>query len=411
MIPTVCLSLADTTGGAIRLMANPSSRKSFSDAMALTTSSAVASNGQRVRKISTVVTPTQLQFQPPQRKHRSFSGLSYLSAANDRLPFRKISPNALFAHTETPDLTEEVRRKHSISRPNAQGADSNQKAVTPPGNNQPVELAFLSYEHKHHGDTDRTPLIVHHSLVGNKDNFKNYCKEFNHVTRRKVISLDARNHGDSPHVHEMSHELMAMDVKHLMKQQKLEKVSFMGHNMGGHVGMILALTEPALIDRLVIVDTSPVANEAIRARWTSIQQACRVLKEYEATLKQITGFQRRSIAYTIIGKALPDSRDRALLLSNLHTTEEGPLWKINIESIITHPELSEIRPFPEGAVFEGKTLFITGEHSKNLTKSDEPAILRRFPNAEFRYIENSDHWFHVEKHSEFMEIVVPFLQV
>ena len=33
---------------------------------------------------------------------------------------------------------------------------------------------------------------------------------------------------------------------------------FPGHSMGGRVGMILALTHPGLIDKLVVVDATPV---------------------------------------------------------------------------------------------------------------------------------------------------------
>ena len=38
---------------------------------------------------------------------------------------------------------------------------------------------------------------------------------------------------------------------------KMEKVSFMGQTMGGRVGMILALTQPQLFDKLICVDSTP----------------------------------------------------------------------------------------------------------------------------------------------------------
>ena len=40
-------------------------------------------------------------------------------------------------------------------------------------------------------------------------------------------------------------------------QMKMEKVSFMGQTMGGRVGMILALTQPHLFDKLICVDSTP----------------------------------------------------------------------------------------------------------------------------------------------------------
>ena len=62
----------------------------------------------------------------------------------------------------------------------------------------PVELAYKTYEVKN-GKPDKSPLVIHHSLLGSKKNWKKVAKEIHHVTKRTVVSVDARNHGDSPH--------------------------------------------------------------------------------------------------------------------------------------------------------------------------------------------------------------------
>ena len=74
---------------------------------------------------------------------------------------------------------------------------------------------------------------------------------------RKVINVDARNHGESPHTKEMSLPLMTKDIFHLMRQCNFKdqlsngrKFSFMGHHMGGRIGMLLALTEPYKVRNL-----------------------------------------------------------------------------------------------------------------------------------------------------------------
>ena len=76
---------------------------------------------------------------------------------------------------------------------------------------------------------------------------------------RKVINVDARNHGESPHTKEMSLPLMTKDIFHLMKQCNFKdqlsggrKFSFMGHHMGGRIGMLLALTQPYKVRNLDI---------------------------------------------------------------------------------------------------------------------------------------------------------------
>lgn len=57
----------------------------------------------------------------------------------------------------------------------------------------------------------------------------------------KVITVDARNHGDSPHTLEQSYPLMAEDVKFLMEDLGVEKASLIGHSMGGRAMMYLAV--------------------------------------------------------------------------------------------------------------------------------------------------------------------------
>ena len=64
----------------------------------------------------------------------------------------------------------------------------------------PVELAYKTYEMRNGKQPlAKSPLVIHHSLLGSKKNWKKVAKEIHHVTKRTVVSVDARNHGDSPH--------------------------------------------------------------------------------------------------------------------------------------------------------------------------------------------------------------------
>lgn len=58
----------------------------------------------------------------------------------------------------------------------------------------------------------------------------------------KIITVDARNHGDSPHVANQTYQLMAEDIKFLMKDLGVNKASLIGHSMGGRAVMYLAVT-------------------------------------------------------------------------------------------------------------------------------------------------------------------------
>ena len=57
----------------------------------------------------------------------------------------------------------------------------------------------------------------------------------------KVYVLDIRNHGDSPHVSEMTFDLMARDTVHFLKERDIESTVLIGHSLGGALAMYTTL--------------------------------------------------------------------------------------------------------------------------------------------------------------------------
>ena len=76
----------------------------------------------------------------------------------------------------------------------------------------------------------------------------------------QVITLDARNHGDSPHINEMSTKLMSSDVISFLNRNNIARCVLIGHSMGGRTAMLTALQWPKLIESLIVVDVSPVPS-------------------------------------------------------------------------------------------------------------------------------------------------------
>lgn len=59
----------------------------------------------------------------------------------------------------------------------------------------------------------------------------------------KVITVDARNHGESPHADVMDYHAMSQDVAQLILDLNFDYVDVLGHSMGGKIAMTLALTK------------------------------------------------------------------------------------------------------------------------------------------------------------------------
>jgi len=329
-------------------------------------------------------------------------------------------------------------------------SSSNSKDILPVKSNvakssyKPVNLAYISYEKKiqdKDGDKKdaenqnkvKTPLLIQHGLFGKKENWKTIGKELNHMTNRPVYSIDGRNHGESPHTEEMTFALMAKDIKQFCEQNNHEKISFLGHHgIGGRIGMMIAMLYPEMLDKLIVVDSTPLMTNKSQQRYLQLREAAEMLKNVEPELRKCEGYKRSLAAEQAIEHIIQDKRDVALILSNLinesqnstkkskndqsiETTtnnQNPPLWKCNFDAFLNNPGIINFPSFDESKAFHGKTLFVQSTKSNYISPEDEPEIRRIFPNAEFSWIKskNGSTWFHIESHTEFMQAVITFLE-
>jgi len=100
-------------------------------------------------------------------------------------------------------------------------------------------MAYSSYESTKAPST--CPLVIMHGLLGSKSNWRSLSKSLHAKTGRKVVAVDARNHGDSPHDDHLSYNHLAEDVRALLTDLKIDQSVLLGHSMGGRAMMLAAL--------------------------------------------------------------------------------------------------------------------------------------------------------------------------
>src|SRR5579863_9803265 len=100
------------------------------------------------------------------------------------------------------------------------------------------------------------PVAVLHGLFGAARNWATIARRL--AERYRVIAFDLRNHGTSPWTDAMDYPAMADDVRAAMRARGHEGFALIGHSMGGKAAMTLALREPDVVERLVVVDIAPV---------------------------------------------------------------------------------------------------------------------------------------------------------
>ncbi|XP_029468888.1 protein ABHD11 isoform X4 [Rhinatrema bivittatum] len=265
-----------------------------------------------------------------------------------------------------------------------------------------MSSVILSYD-LFDGTVPDTPLVFLHGLFGSKSNFQAVGKALVQKTGKKVLTMDARNHGNSPHSPIMTYEAMSADVQRLLHQLHFSTCILIGHSMGGKTAMTLALQKPDLVERLVCVDISPVPTTAHTSFSAYISAMQNVQLEDgipRSTARRLAEEQLQSI---VQGTAV-----RQFLLTNLVQKNGGHGWRLNLEAISHH--LPDIMGFPEfHQAYPGPTLFLGGADSPYISSEDYPEIERLFPESEIQYILGAGHWVHADQPQEFINAICKFL--
>ncbi|GGO88909.1 acyl-CoA esterase [Marinobacterium nitratireducens] len=240
------------------------------------------------------------------------------------------------------------------------------------------------------------PLLILHGLFGNLDNWASQAKAL--ADEYRVISVDLRNHGRSPHNDEMSYPAMAADLVELLDDLGLDQVLVLGHSMGGKAAMQLALQHPERVERLIVVDIAPVQyphhHDDVFAGLFSVD---------------LDSLKSRSDADRQLAPRVTDPMVRAFLLRNLYRNDAGRFaWRINLQGL--HDGYAGISAAPQGKPFTGPTLFIKGGTSDYMRAEHRDALLALFPNAGYKVIDGAGHWPHAEKPALMTRLIRSFLQ-
>jgi esterase len=254
-----------------------------------------------------------------------------------------------------------------------------QKKSTLPESKQPAENIFII-----------------HGLFGSLSNLSGLASELQELSH--TISVDLRNHGNSPHDNSMTYHEMANDIFALADHLNIEHFSIVGHSMGGKVAMACALLNPQRVNKIIIADIAPavypdkhndvfiglnaLANEPIKTR----QAAESTLSAYITT---------------------PETRQ--FLLKSLR--KKGEFFHLLFNLPALSANYAAIRGWPEfDNNFNKAALFIKGADSDYILPEYQADILHYFPNAKAKMIKNTGHWLHAEKPKTFNRLVKEFFK-
>ncbi|GGX78573.1 acyl-CoA esterase [Litchfieldella qijiaojingensis] len=239
------------------------------------------------------------------------------------------------------------------------------------------------------------PLVVIHGLLGSADNWRSHIKQWQQ--QRRVVAIDLRNHGRSPHAEGMRYGEMADDVLEVLDRLDIERCHLLGHSMGGKVAMTLARLYPQRVASLAVADIAPVrydhGHDAIFA----------ALRHVEAKAPD----NRREVD-ALLAEYVEEKPIRLFLATNLVRGDDGIMrWRVGLDQI--EADYENIRDEPDGdRPYEGPSLVLRGANSHYVTDEMLPRVHEVMPRAEVVSLD-AGHWLHAERPEAFQEAVNVFI--
>ncbi|MCM2130814.1 alpha/beta fold hydrolase [Larsenimonas rhizosphaerae] len=239
------------------------------------------------------------------------------------------------------------------------------------------------------------PLVILHGLMGSADNWRSHVKHWQ--AHGRVIALDLRNHGQSPHAEGMSYKAMAQDVLATLERLEVKRCYLLGHSMGGKVAMTVARLSPETVERLVVADIAPLAYQH------GHDDVFSAMREVErATVKT------RQEADELMAHHVDQRMTRQFLATNL-VREAGQLvWRVGLDNIETDYPRIIAAPDGDGPI-DMPSLLIRGGASPYVNDEGLAAANALMTALDVETLEGAGHWIHAEMPERFRQCVEAFL--
>jgi pimeloyl-ACP methyl ester carboxylesterase len=238
-----------------------------------------------------------------------------------------------------------------------------------------------------------------HGLFGQGKNWTTTAKAL--AEDHRVLLVDMPHHGHSDWHDRFSYVDVADEVAGLFSAE--DPVALVGHSMGGKAAMVLALRHPELVERLCVVDISPVDYHGLTefGRFIEAMQGL-----------DLVSLERRADADEALAGAVPDPAVRGFLLQNLRRDGDTWRWLPNLE--VLGRDLPVLGGWPEdelagAAPYDGKVLWVAGQTSSYVKPEYAAEMERWFPQVRKVTVKGAGHWVHSEQPAVFVEVLRQFL--
>ena len=243
-------------------------------------------------------------------------------------------------------------------------------------------------------------LFIFHCLYGRARNWQSMAKKITSDGLVIVINVDLRNHGENAFKEDHSYSLMLEDVIQLFNFLNIKKTNVLGHSMGGKLAMLLSLTYPEFVNKLIVADIAPI----------DYQKDDNIIINSLLDL-DLSLIKSRREADKILSVEIPDNSLRMFLLQNLKLVNQSYSWSVNLKE--NKKSMDNLKSFPISNGFQKnkqKVLCLYGSNSNYVTDNNLVSFKKYFSNTSFVKINDAGHLLHVENPEAFYLELINFLK-
>ena len=254
------------------------------------------------------------------------------------------------------------------------------------------------------GDRSLPTLLLLHG--GNQSAHSWDLVSLHLANRFHVIAPDQRGHGDSEWARDAdySSHAMAADATSILSDLGVAQPTVIGHSMGGMNTLRLALQQPDLPQRLVLVDIGPELSEAGTKTIRNFVTENREFDDLEDFIQNVQRYDpyrsrehiERTVKYNLLQRAdgkYVSKRDHGPRLATTRSQrEESDRFSLTDATVISQP-----------------TLVIRGADSNVLSSGAAERFVQALPLGQLRTVPDSGHNVHGQNTIGFLEALVPFL--
>jgi len=249
-------------------------------------------------------------------------------------------------------------------------------------------------------------LVFLHGVMGSAANWRRVIPAFE--DRYQVLAYDQRGHGWSfKPATGYSPEDYSLDLKLIVDELGWNKISLIGHSMGGRNALHFAQKYPQRLETLVLEDIGPEGNMDAMKKTIGYVEMVPVPFTNKKAAREY--FNNQFVPKLGGGKAAHVLAE--FFYTNIEPKPDGSAdWRFSKNAILSSLVSGHFKPRWD-AVEDLKipTLFLRGEHSEDFPRAEFDKVLRVNPAIEGAQIAGAGHWVHFDNPQEFIRVVNDFL--